>query len=555
MADPLAGLDPETRARLRSMLQGMGSRSIAAAEPLGAVQGGQAGRFDVGASNPNLEAMLGGARMGFAPSPEQYARPTLEQAPTQQTNVAINAPGPLPQMGTVSAQTAGGALPGEGTPEEQAYMYQNAIPGIADGLSQLRPNATLGETFNAMARGYLGGMGQVKGQLRQDRRQAIQDEQTVLNNALQRDTIKQKQEGMRAAMERIDQIAQTDPERAANMRLMMQVDPSSMGDLLIPKSKTTVLGAGQVLIDEATGKPIAQGPPETLTPYQQAQLGISQAELDLRRQQLAQEGGTKAPELVTIDDYNNPGQSIMVDKRTGQPWLVNGRPARPASSREAGSAFNQAKDLRTSYEKLVSDAVAAATAYRKVEAGFAEDSGAGDIAGIFGYMKMLDPISVVREGEQANAENAGGVAESVRNLYNKTLRGERLTPRVREEMKKAAGSQMGAYKKRYEEVGQTYTGLANNFGIPPEQVVIPVEFPDVRSESEKAAATATTTIPPPPPGGSGAGTAPPAPGSNIYDEAAKNAAGIVPRANAAAPGGAAAPSFDPKKAVMDVFGP
>ncbi|BCV06223.1 MAG: hypothetical protein CM15mV128_240 [Caudoviricetes sp.] len=42
-------------------------------------------------------------------------------------------------------------------------------------------------------------------------------------------------------------------------------------------------------------------------------------------------------------------------------------------------------------------------------------------------MKVLDPTSVVREGEQATAANAAGVPSRVRNAFNKALTGEKLS--------------------------------------------------------------------------------------------------------------------------------
>ena len=42
-------------------------------------------------------------------------------------------------------------------------------------------------------------------------------------------------------------------------------------------------------------------------------------------------------------------------------------------------------------------------------------------------MKILDPGSVVREGEFATAQNTGSVPESVSALYNRVLNGQRLT--------------------------------------------------------------------------------------------------------------------------------
>ena len=50
-----------------------------------------------------------------------------------------------------------------------------------------------------------------------------------------------------------------------------------------------------------------------------------------------------------------------------------------------------------------------------------------DLAMIFAFMKMLDPRSVVREGEQAQAQGTGGLFDQLVNNYNKLLGGGSLT--------------------------------------------------------------------------------------------------------------------------------
>jgi len=67
-----------------------------------------------------------------------------------------------------------------------------------------------------------------------------------------------------------------------------------------------------------------------------------------------------------------------------------------------------------------------------------DPTAAGDVSLIFAYMKMLDPTSVVREGEQATAANARGVPEGVANLYNRVLTGQRLTENQRADFRKQA---------------------------------------------------------------------------------------------------------------------
>lgn len=112
-----------------------------------------------------------------------------------------------------------------------------------------------------------------------------------------------------------------------------------------------------------------------------------------------------------------------------------------------------------------------ATAYEKVNSAAQIPSAAGDLSLIFGYMKMLDPGSTVREGEFATAQNAGSVGDSIKNLYNKAISGQRLTESQRKDfVSKAQGvftSQL-AQQKRYDE---TVKARAKNLGLDPSRVV------------------------------------------------------------------------------------
>jgi len=91
-----------------------------------------------------------------------------------------------------------------------------------------------------------------------------------------------------------------------------------------------------------------------------------------------------------------------------------------------GKAFGNEKDLRSEFTAQVKPYVELAQAYQKIEVAAKNPSAAGDIALVYGFMKVLDPGSVVREGEFATAANAGGIPDGIRNLYNKALTGSRL---------------------------------------------------------------------------------------------------------------------------------
>jgi len=83
----------------------------------------------------------------------------------------------------------------------------------------------------------------------------------------------------------------------------------------------------------------------------------------------------------------------------------------------------------------------------------AEDpSAAGDLSMIIAYMKVLDPGSTVREGEFANAENAAGVPERVRNFFNNWTKGEKLSEPQRNDFVNQARKLVEAREKSIEPV-------------------------------------------------------------------------------------------------------
>ena len=99
--------------------------------------------------------------------------------------------------------------------------------------------------------------------------------------------------------------------------------------------------------------------------------------------------------------------------------------------------------------------------YQEVKAAYgrvlsSEDTAVGDLSLIFGYMKMLDPGSVVREGEFATAQNAAGVPERIMNIYNKVATGQRLSPSQRNSFK---GQANGLYSSALEGEKTVRTGL------------------------------------------------------------------------------------------------
>lgn len=114
-------------------------------------------------------------------------------------------------------------------------------------------------------------------------------------------------------------------------------------------------------------------------------------------------------------------------------------------------------------------------AYNKIQSAAQNPSPAGDMSLIFGYMKMLDPASTVREGEVASAQQAAGVPTQVLNMYNRALKGERLAPEQRADFVNQAG---GLYKSQLalqKQVDAQFQTLAERAGVDPKDVILNFE--------------------------------------------------------------------------------
>lgn len=119
-----------------------------------------------------------------------------------------------------------------------------------------------------------------------------------------------------------------------------------------------------------------------------------------------------------------------------------------------------------------------------------EDNAVGDLSLIFGYMKMLDPGSVVREGEFATAQNAAGVPDRIMNIYNKVISGERLNASQRNSFK---GQAKGLYNSALEGEKAVRTGLdriAKGYGLNTSNI-----FYSATEEAPVDARTATPATP------------------------------------------------------------
>lgn len=141
-----------------------------------------------------------------------------------------------------------------------------------------------------------------------------------------------------------------------------------------------------------------------------------------------------------------------------------------------GRQFSQEDKLRTSYITQAKPFADLRTNYSRIKAANKDNTGASDIAMVYSFMKMLDPTSVVREGEFATAENAGGVPQQIQSLYNKVINGQRLAPEVRQQFMQQADRQYQEQYKSYKATQNIFRSLAEQYQLDPTRVAPDLEY-------------------------------------------------------------------------------
>lgn len=190
-------------------------------------------------------------------------------------------------------------------------------------------------------------------------------------------------------------------------------------------------------------------------------LALAQGDRQLRRETFDQTKNFQNAKLKIDQDELALKQNVFKTKQD-QTLAAANAPATPdvdgeGKLRKEYSGHNKTfLDVRRAYDRILAS----------------NDDAVGDLSMIFGYMRMLDPSSTVREGEFANAQNTVGVPDQIRNLYNRAITGERLNPTQRTQFKNQATSLYGRMKKEHDAVTGRYRNLATAYGFSPDRVLL-----------------------------------------------------------------------------------
>jgi len=275
-------------------------------------------------------------------------------------------------------------------------------------------------------------LGQAAGMYTQAPRQTMD---TLLQDLLRRQQVQDLQTRRQAEAQRqaaFQQLKQR-PTLTEEQRLGITAFPEMAQNVLFPKpEEAKIVKPGEALV--RNGEILFQlEKPEELVKYDRVDLGNSIAFVD----------------PITL-------QTVKVIQKSRDP--------KDTSSGEdtvRKEFFGQAKPY-----------IEISQAYRKIEEATKVPSAAGDVSLIFAFMKILDPGSVVREGEFATAQNAGGIPDRIRAQYNAAVDGQRLAPAQREDFLNQAKNLARSQQQMFEnQLLPFYSNIAEQRGYDVNKVV------------------------------------------------------------------------------------
>ena len=166
--------------------------------------------------------------------------------------------------------------------------------------------------------------------------------------------------------------------------------------------------------------------------------------------------------------------------------LTAGKKLRAEERGIAQQEFTNVFQIRKEFDDESKDFIKIRDAYGRIIASAVDPSAAGDLALIFNYMKVLDPGSVVRESEFATAQNAAGVPNRIRAIYNRVVDGQRLSADQRGDFVDRGGKLYQSQLTQQRRLQGEFANLASEFGLDPD-----LAAPDLASELTVSNITST----------------------------------------------------------------
>lgn len=178
-------------------------------------------------------------------------------------------------------------------------------------------------------------------------------------------------------------------------------------------------------------------------------------QLERKRFDAAQRSTVIGNQIVDIRDPENP-----VVRATINPPLTE------------KDKFSRENTLRDEFIPIHESFRSAEAAFERISGAVERGTGPGDIALIFDFFKVLDPGGRVTEGEVDSARRLGSIPERWLLLAERTVEGDQISETTRRQILEEARGALDVARRQFNESRETYTRLAKDAGLNPNNVVI-----------------------------------------------------------------------------------
>lgn len=254
--------------------------------------------------------------------------------------------------------------------------------------------------------------------------------------------------------------------------MLAQLGTQQLMSQMTPQYKYQDMGGYIAVIDGRTNQIVSQLP-KSATPDAQ----LSQAGQD--RRHVTPSGSVLHTEQGAAQRHLTPSGSAnlsAVVSREGHGVATRGQDLNDVRQRDANAiaqgnrTAQNTEDVRKEFNALPE-----VKNYKEVipiiaSAQRAPNTPAGDIDLIYAVGKIMDPNSVVREGELALVIKSGSPAQRFQGLVSYVQGGGRLTPAQRTELTQVLNSRVQALQTSYDAAKTAYTGMVTRQGLDPRQV-------------------------------------------------------------------------------------
>lgn len=281
----------------------------------------------------------------------------------------------------------------------------------------------------------------------------------VAGGFLQKKAIEAQRDQQTQALEQILSATQDDTVTPEELQLIGQTNPQLAAALAMQQQQARVASAATIAEEQrAQAAKLEQIEAETTGKKEVEMLKLNAAALSnavrtLSTQEKVANGF--APDAIVQVDAN--GQFDVVQEGV-----------------DTTADFDDETTLRKEFTKESGAFKEVATSFSNITKSLQEQSPFGDLSATFGFAKMIDPESVVREGEKIVIEKAGSLPQNVVQAIQRVNTGESLTPTQRRDLLTTANEVFSTHAEQQQGRVATYTGIAERNNLDIEDVVVTI---------------------------------------------------------------------------------